>query len=305
MSNTNVRTKVNVGFIGLGIMGKPMAHNLLRAEFPLTVWNRSRPAVDLVASWGATAADSAQEVAEKSDIVITIVTDSPDVQQVALGPNGILEGARPGSIHVDMTTMSPRVTREIAAELARKGVQMLDAPVSGGDRGAREGTLSIMVGGPKDAFERALPVLEAMGKNIVHVGEENGLGQFTKLCNQVACGLHLLAMCESIALGAKAGLDVEKMLAAITKGAAGSWMLTNLAPKVVAGDWEPGFMVRLQQKDMRLALEAAAELDLPLPGTSLVHQLFRVVQAAGYRDKGTQSLIHALERMGNFRVHEE
>ncbi|GIX06069.1 MAG: tartronate semialdehyde reductase [Candidatus Poribacteria bacterium] len=292
-----------VGWIGLGIMGKPMVRNLLNAGYPLVVWNRSRPAVDLAASWGATPANSAKEVAEQCEIVVTMVPDSPDVQQVVLGPNGIYEGIRPGSVYVDMSTISPMVTKRIAAKLAEKGVQMLDAPVSGGDIGAQRGTLSIMVGGPREAFERCLPLFQILGENIVHAGEENGLGQFVKLCNQTACGLNLLAMVESIALGAKAGLDLEKMLAAITKGAAGSWMLSNLGPKVIAGDWEPGFMVKLQQKDLRLVLEAAASLGLPLPGTALVHQLFRVVEAAGLGEKGTQALAHALERMGNFKIH--
>jgi 3-hydroxyisobutyrate dehydrogenase len=294
--------KLRIGFIGLGIMGKPMSKNLMNAGFPLTVWNRSQPAMDLVSSWGATPARSPKEVAEKSDVVITIVTDSPDVEQVALGENGIIEGIAPGAVHVDMTTMSPLVTRHIASRLAEKGAYMLDAPVSGGDVGAKNATLSIMVGGPKEAFDRCLPAFEAMGKNIVHIGEEPGSGQFTKLCNQIAGGLHLLAMSEAIAFGKKAGLDLEKMLAAISKGAAGSWMLSNLAPRVINGDWEPGFMVKLQQKDLRLALEAAAQMDLPIPGTALVHQLFRAVQADGFGDKGTQSLIHALEKLGNFTV---
>lgn len=295
---------MQVGFIGLGIMGKPMAKNLMNAGFPLIVWNRSQPAIDLVASWGAEAAKSPKEVAANSDVIITIVTDSPDVEHVALGPDGIVEGVRPGAIHIDMTTMSPMITQQIAAKLAEKGAQMLDAPVSGGDIGAQNGTLSIMVGGPSDAFERCLPVFEAMGKNIVHVGEEHGSGQFVKLCNQVACGLNLLAMAEAIALGKRAGLDLDKMLEAITKGAAGSWMLSNLGPKVVQGNWEPGFMVRLKQKDLRLCLEAAASLDLPLPGTALVHQLYRSLQADGLGDKGTQALVHAIEKLGNFTVHE-
>ena len=229
--------KLRVGFIGLGIMGKPMSKNLMNAGFPLTVWNRSQPAIDLVASWGATPASSPKEVAEKSDVVITMVTDSPDVEQAALGPDGIIEGIAPGAAHVDMTTMSPLVTRQIASRLAEKGAFMLDAPVSGGDVGAKNATLSIMVGGPKEAFDRCLPAFEAMGKNIVHIGEEPGSGQFTKLCNQIAGGLHLLAMSEAIAFGKKAGLDLDKMLAAISKGAAGSWMLSNLAPRVVNGDW--------------------------------------------------------------------
>ncbi|MBT3292465.1 MAG: NAD(P)-dependent oxidoreductase, partial [Victivallales bacterium] len=174
----------------------------------------------------------------------------------------MIEGAASGSIVVDMTTMSPKITAEIATALGENGVEMLDAPVSGGDIGAQNGTLSIMVGGPTSAFDRVLPLFEVMGQNIVHAGEDNGLGQYVKLCNQIAVVGNLLAMCEAVALGKRAGLDLDKMIAAISKGAAGSWALLNLAPRVAKGDWEPGFMVDLQQKDLRLTLEAAAELDL-------------------------------------------
>ena len=296
--------KPKVGFIGLGIMGRPMAKNLIEAGFELTVWNRSKAKIDTVVGYGATGASSPKEVAEKSEIIITIVSDSPDVVAVSLGENGIIEGIKPGSIQIDMTTMSPQITREIAAKLGEKGCQMLDAPVSGGDVGAIKGTLSIMVGGPTDAFNRAVPLFEAMGQNIVHAGEDNGLGQYVKLCNQIGCGLNLLAVAEAIALGKRAGLDLDKMLGAVTKGAAGSWMMSNLGPKMVAGDWEPGFMVRLQQKDLRLVLEAAASLDLPMPGTALVHQMFRAVEADGLGDKGTQAIVHAMEKLGNFTVKE-
>lgn len=298
-------SKPTVGFIGLGIMGAPMARNLIDAGYSLTVWNRSRAKVDAVAAHGATAAGSAAEVASSAEIIITIVTDSPDVEAVVLGPQGVIEGAVSGSIVVDMTTMSPAITRDIAGKLAENGVQMLDAPVSGGDIGAQNGTLSIMVGGPAEAFDRALPLFEVMGQNIVHAGDENGLGQYVKLCNQIAVVGNLLAMCEAMALGKRAGLDLDKMVAAISKGAAGSWALLNLAPRVVRGDWEPGFMVDLQQKDLRLVLEAAAELDLPLPGTALANNLFRSVQRAGMGRKGTQSLMYALEQLGGFTVAED
>ena len=297
--------KPAVGFIGLGIMGAPMAKNLIDAGYALTVWNRSQAKVDAVAAHGATGASSAREVAEKSEIIITIVTDSPDVERVVLGDAGVIEGAASGSIVVDMTTMSPKITGEIAASLGEKGVEMLDAPVSGGDIGAQNGTLSIMVGGPTSAFDRALPLFEVMGQNIVHAGEDNGLGQYVKLCNQIAVVGNLLAMCEAVALGKRAGLDLDKMVAAISKGAAGSWALLNLAPRVVQGDWAPGFMVDLQQKDLRLTLEAAAELDLPLPGTALVNNLFRSVQRAGMGRKGTQALMYALEQLGGFQVAED
>ena len=299
------KEKPKVGFIGLGIMGAPMSMNLLNAGFELVVWNRTASKMEPLLEAGAEAAESPADAAARSEVVVSIVGDSPDVEQVALGENGVVDGIQAGGVYVDMSTISPAVTRRVAERLSAKGALMLDAPVSGGDIGAQAGTLSIMVGGPSEAFQKCLPLFEAMGKNIVHAGEENGLGQYVKLCNQTACVLNLLAMCESISLGAKAGLDLEKMLAAITKGAAGSWMLTNVAPKVLDGDWEPGFMIDLQQKDLRLVLEAAAELNLPLPGTALVNQLFRSVQAADMGKKGTQALIHALERLGHFKAARE
>lgn len=295
--------KPRIGFIGLGIMGKPMCANLLQAGYSLTVWNRSQPSIDTVVGYGAAAGSSPADVAAKSDVIITIVTDSPDVEQVVLGANGVIEGARPGSVVIDMTTMSPSVTREIAAKLAEKGVDMLDAPVSGGDVGAKNGTLSIMVGGKEEVFERCLPVFQAMGKNILHIGP-HGAGQTTKLCNQIAVAVNMLAGCEAIMLAAKSGIDPHKMLQAIQAGAAGSWMLSNLAPRIVDGDFAPGFMIRLAQKDLRLVLEAAAQLDLPLPGTSLMNQVWRAVEAEGCGDLGTQAAIKALEKWANFSVAE-
>jgi 3-hydroxyisobutyrate dehydrogenase len=290
-----------VGFIGLGIMGRPMCANLLKAGYPLTVWNRSQPSIDAVVEGGAKAGSSPADVAANSDVIITMVTDSPDVERVVLGPGGIIEGVRPGSVVIDMTTMSPSVTREIAATLAEKGVDMLDAPVSGGDVGARAGTLSIMVGGKAEVFERCLPVFQAMGKNIIHIGP-HGAGQTCKLCNQIAVALNMLAGCEAIMLAARSGIDPHKMLQAISAGAAGSWMLSNLAPRIVNRDFAPGFMIRLAQKDLRLVLEAANELTLPLPGTALMNQVWRAVQADGGGDLGTQAAILALEKLAGFEV---
>jgi len=293
--------KPRVGFIGLGIMGRPMCANLLKAGYSLTVWNRSRPGIDEVVSLGAATGESPADVAAKSDVIITIVTDSPDVQQVVLGPNGVLEGARPGSVVIDMSTISPSVTREVAAALEQRGVEMLDAPVSGGDVGAKAGTLSIMVGGKPEIFERCLPVFQAMGKNIIHIGP-NGAGQTTKLCNQIAVALNMLAGCEAIMLAARSGIDPKKMLDAISAGAAGSWMISNLAPRIVKGDFAPGFMIRLAQKDLRLVLESAGELQLPLPGTALMNQVWRAVEAEGGGDLGTQAAIKALEKWANFTL---
>ncbi len=288
------------GFIGLGIMGKPMARNLLEAGYELSVYNRSRAAVDELASLGAHPASSSAEVAARSDVVITILPDSPDVRQVALDKQGIIEGAKGGMIFVDMSTISPKVTREIAETFVSKGVRMLDAPVSGGDVGAREGTLSIMVGGPEDTFRECLPIFEVLGRNIVHVGGI-GMGQTVKLCNQIICGLNILAVCEGLAFGAKAGVDLEKMLEVVSKGAARSWMLENLAPRMLERNLEPGFMVKLQQKDLRLALLAAEEFAASLPGTALVNQLFRTLEAGGMKDRGTQALVTVLWELSGMK----
>jgi len=290
-----------IGFIGLGVMGKPMAKNLLAAGYPLTVWNRTMSKMKELLSLGAAGAASPMEVAEKSDVVITMVTDSPDVEEVVLGPSGVIEGARPGMTVIDMSTISPRVTRRVAEALAEKGARMLDAPVSGGDVGAREGTLSIMVGGPEETFRECLPILEVLGKRIMYMGG-SGMGQTAKLCNQVICVLNIQAVCEGLMLGAKAGVDLEKLLEVVTAGAAGSWMLSNLGPKMVKRDFEPGFRVSHQQKDLRLALSAAAELGLPLPGASLVQQMFRAVEAEGMAGKGTQALIVAMEKLAGYRL---
>ncbi|MDP7239116.1 MAG: NAD(P)-dependent oxidoreductase, partial [Candidatus Latescibacteria bacterium] len=231
----------------------------------------------------------------------TIVTDTPDVEKVIMGEDGILEAAVSGSVVIDMSTISPSSTQNMARALEEKGVDMLDAPVSGGDAGAIAGTLSIMVGGKQSVFDRCLPVFEGMGKNINLIGG-NGAGQLTKLCNQVAVSIANLAMAEALILGAKADLDLEKMLAAISGGAAGSWQLSNLAPRIIKRDFDPGFMVKLQQKDLRLVLSAASELGLGLPGVSLVHQLFNTIEAAGEGDEGTQALVKSLERMAGVEV---
>ncbi|MBO8142258.1 MAG: NAD(P)-dependent oxidoreductase [Firmicutes bacterium] len=294
-------TVERIGFIGLGIMGRSMAANLIKAGFSLTVWNRTSSRMEPLVRAGAQAARSPREAAEGQDAVITMVTDSPDVEEVLFGPGGVSEGIRPGAVVIDMSTISPEVTRRLAARLAGQGVDMLDAPVTGGDVGAREGTLSIMVGGKPEVFDRCRPLFEAMGRTIVHVGD-HGMGQMCKLCNQVVVALNLLAMAEGLAFAARSGVDLEKMLAVVRAGAAGSWAMDNLAPRVLQGDLKPGFMVRLQQKDLRLALEAANQMHLPLAGTSLVHQLLASVEAYGGGDDGTQAIVRALERLGNFRI---
>ncbi len=271
-----------------------MARNVMAAGYPLTVWNRTRAKADRLLSEGAAWADSPAAVASVSDVVITIVSDTPDVEEVILGPEGVIHGARPGMVVIDMSTISPHATIRIAQRLAEVGVEMLDAPVSGGDIGAREGTLSIMVGGKPEVFERCLPLFRAMGRRITHVGP-SGAGQFTKLVNQIIVVGNTLAMAEGLVFAARAGLDLRKVLEAVSAGAAGSWMLSHRGPQIVQGDFRPGFTVRLQQKDVRLVLEAAREMALPLPGTALIHQLYHAVEARGLEDEGNHALIKALE----------
>jgi len=277
----------------MGIMGAPMARNLLKAGFGVTVWNRTRSKAEALTVDGATLAGSPAEVAARSDIVMACVTNSSDVEEVVLGRGGVVEGAAPGSVLVDHSTISPAVSRSVAAKLAERGIAMLDAPVSGGDIGAQAGTLAIMVGGEPDVFERCRAVLDAMGKTIVHVGP-SGAGQVVKACNQVAGGLNLLALAEAVALARRSGVDPEKMLEVVGAGAAGSWMISNLGPRALRSDFAPGFMVELMQKDLRLALGAADASHTPLPGTALVHQLFQVLEATGRGREGTQALVDAV-----------
>jgi len=290
-----------VGFIGLGLMGSGMSMNLLKAGFPLTVWNRTASKMKPLIDAGAVSAGSPREVAERSDVIIDIVTDSPDVEEVLLGPNGVIHGASPGKIVIDMSTISPTVTRRIAGELARKGVKMLDAPVSGGDAGARSGTLSIMVGGEAEDFEECLPIFQAMGKNIVHVGG-HGMGQMVKLCNQILVGTNVLAVAEALMFASKAGVDLEKAFVAVSGGAAGSWQLTNNGVKMMKGDLEPGFKVKDYLKDLRLIMEAASDMKLPLLGVGVVQQMFRILDAEGLRDKGTQAVIRAVEKLAEAKL---
>jgi len=287
---------LRVGFIGLGIMGRPMAENLLKAGFAVVAHSRTRAKVDALAAHGAETAASAREVAAGSDVVITMVPDTPDVRAVMLGADGIVGGAHAGLVAIDMSTIAPRATREIAAELARHGIAMLDAPVSGGEAGAIAASLTIMVGGAADVVERCRPVFAALGKTVTHVGP-HGHGQIAKLCNQVVGVLTLQAVCEGIVLARKAGVDAVKVIEALSGGAADSWMLRHQAPRMLARDFAPGFFVHLQQKDLRLVLELASELQVPLPGTALAHQLFTAVEASGGRELGTQALVQALERL--------
>ncbi len=285
-----------IGFIGLGIMGKPMALNLIKAGFELVVYNRTSSKTDELVEQGAVAVLSPKEVAENSDIIITIVSDTPDVKDVILGEQGVIQGVKAGSVVIDMSTISPSVTKEIAAKLKEKNVDMLDAPVSGGDTGAINGTLAIMVGGEKSVLEKCMPVFNAMGKTITHTGT-NGMGQVVKLCNQILVSVTNMAVSEAVLFAQKSGVDPHTMIEATKGGAAGSWQLANLGPKMVDEDFAPGFMIDLQQKDLRLVLEAASQINLPLPALSFVHQMYTSNQANGEGKEGTQALYKSIRRL--------
>lgn len=289
---------MRIGFIGLGIMGRPMAGHLLAAGHQVTVWNRSRASIDTLVAVGAIAASSPQDVAKNSEVVFTMVGDSPDVEVVAFGAEGIASGAAAGLIHIDMSTISPAISRTIAARYAEKNIEFLDAPVSGGEVGAINATLSIMIGGKQEVFQDCLPLLQILGKTITYCGP-SGAGQTVKLCNQVLVSVTNMAVCEAVVLAKKAGVDATTMIEAVQHGAAASWQLSNLGPRMVAGDFRPGFKIDHQQKDLRLALEVARDNLLPLPATALVHQLFTSLQAEGLGAEGTQALVKVLEKLGN------
>jgi 3-hydroxyisobutyrate dehydrogenase len=288
--------KPSVGFIGLGIMGLPMAGHILKAGYPLTVYNRTRSKTRSLEADGAAVAASPREVAANSRMIITMVSDSPDVQEVVAGPEGVLDGIRPGSVVIDMSTISPQVERDLDRQLRAKGCALVDAPVSGGDVGAQNATLAIMAGGAREAFDRAVPIFETMGKTITYCGPV-GSGQLTKLCNQILVAVTLMGVSEALVFAGKNGLDQRVMIEAVKGGAAGSWQLSNLAPRVVNRDFAPGFMVDLIQKDLRLVMESAAAAQAALPATSLVNQLFRTSQARGEGLEGTQALVKVLEQL--------
>lgn len=290
-----------VGFIGLGIMGKPMASNIIRKGYEVTVYNRSKKSVEELVALGATRVSSPSEVAKNSDLVIDMVTDAPDVQDVILGENGVIAGSHEGMTVVDMSTNLPDIATAVSSALSKKGVEFLDAPVSGGDKGAREATLTIMVGGKKDVFEKCLPIFRCVGKEIVYMGE-TGSGQATKLCNQVAVSLHTLATCESLLLGTAAGLKPEALLKVLTSGAASSWNLSNLGPKILSRDFEPGFKAAHIHKDLRYAMRLAEKEKLALLGTGVVYQLFNAVLADNYGEKGTQVLARILEKLAEREI---
>src|SRR5215467_2414287 len=287
---------MRVGVIGLGIMGAPMARNLLRAGHALTVHTRTRArAAELVAA-GAAWADCPAAVAAAVDALVTMLPDTPDVEAVIAGPGGVLAGAHAGLLAIDMSTIDPAAARALAERAALAEVALLDAPVSGGEQGAFAGTLSIMVGGDAAAFERAAPIFAALGKRVTHMGGP-GQGQMTKLVNQVVGAGTLAAVAEGVLLAAGAGLDPAAVVTALGGGAAASWMLAEQAPRMQRGDFAPGFMVRLQQKDLRLALASAERLGVQLPLTAIVQLLFSAVEARGGGELGTQAIVTALEAL--------
>ena len=292
---------MKVGFVGLGLMGAPMSRNLLKAGHAVKAWNRTKSKVDEFVADGGEAANSPQDAATDVDVVITIVTDSPDVLQVALGETGVIHGLSRGSVFVDMSTISPEVTRVIGETMNKYGVEMLDAPVSGGVLGAQNAALSIMVGGSMDVFKRTTPLFEAMGQRVTYCGGP-GMGQVTKLVNQVVVAGTMAAVSEGLLFGAMAGVDLNAAFKAISGGAANSWQLENLGSKLLKGDFAPGFMVKLQQKDLRLVMESAKEMNLPMFTTPLVHNVYRAVEGQGHGDEGTQAYIKALEALAGIEA---
>lgn len=292
---------LKVGYIGLGLMGKSMARNIMKAGFPVVVHNRSRAAVDELAAEGAVPASSPAEVAAQVDVVFTNVPDSPDVEKVVLGEKGIIAGAHPGLIFVDNSTIKPATARMLAAKLAEKGVLSLDAPVSGGDIGARNGTLTIMVGGPAEALEKIMPVLQAMGKTITHVGEA-GAGQITKAANQIMVAAQMVAMGELLVFAQKAGADPRKVVEAIKGGAAQCWTLDVKPPRIFAGNRGPGFKAHLQAKDLNIILETAREYGVPLPSAAVDAQLFNSMVQLGMGDMDNSAVLGIIEMLASEKV---
>jgi 3-hydroxyisobutyrate dehydrogenase len=290
-----------LGFIGLGIMGRGMARNLIAGGHAVTVWNRT---VEKTEGLDAEVAPDPAGVGASSDIVFVCVSDTLDVEEVVFGERGLIEGLSPGGLIVDHSTISPSGTADLAARAAASGITWVDAPVSGGSEGALNGTLAVMAGGDPDALERARPFIEAYAASIVHVGPNPGDGQMVKAVNQVLVVLNGLAVSEALLLAQAAGLDPGKAIEAVEGGAAGSWMLSHRGPQMIRRDWRPGFTIDLQQKDLRLVLEAADQLGVPMPGTALVFQLFRSLQARGLGGEGNHALVKALEALADKKLGE-
>jgi 2-hydroxy-3-oxopropionate reductase len=296
--------KKRIGFVGLGIMGRPMARNLLKAGYPLVVFDLNKDAMEDLVKAGALAAHSSKEVAERTDVIITMLPDSPEVKEVILGKDGVIEGVRRDSVVIDMSSINPLVTQEIARALNGKGVKMLDAPVSGGETGAIQGTLAIMVGGEKKVFEDSLEIFRAMGKNIVHVGEI-GAGGYVKLVNQIIVALNIASVGEAFCLGVKAGLDPQVIYQAIRGGLAGSQVLETKAPMIFGRNFKPGFKIKLHQKDLQNALSTAKDLGVPLPLSSFVQQIFVSLLTEGRGDEDHSALATFFEKMAKVEIKSE
>jgi 2-hydroxy-3-oxopropionate reductase len=294
----------SVGYIGLGIMGKSIARNILKAGFPLVVHNRSRAAVEELAAEGAKQASSPSEVAAQTDIVITNLPDSPDVEAVVLGQNGIIESAHQGQVYVDNSTIKPATARLIAAKLAEKGMQALDAPVSGGDIGARDATLTIMVGGADSALQKALPIFEVIGKTITHVGEA-GAGQVAKAANQIMVAAQMAAMGELLIFSQKSGVDPRKVVEAIKGGAAQCWTLDVKPTRLFSGNRKPGFKAFMQAKDLNIVLATAREYGVPLPSTAVNTQLFQAMLAMDMAELDNSAVVGVIEALAGTRLAEE
>ena len=290
-----------VGFIGLGIMGGPMALNLLRAGYPLVVHNRTRAKEEPLVSEGAAAAASPREVAAASDVVITMLPDSPDVEAVYLGHDGVIAGAREGQLLIDMSSIAPAVARSVSSAARDLGADALDAPVSGGDVGAREGTLSIMVGGPEDAFERARPLFEVLGKTIVRLGEA-GAGQTAKACNQILVAVTIEAVSEALVLASKAGVDPERLLDVLSGGLAGNKVMEVRRRNFLEHDFTPGFKLELHHKDLGIALRTGRELDVFLPTTAIVDQMLSALLAAGDGGLDHSALLKVIEQASSHQI---
>ena len=294
-----------IGFVGLGIMGRGMVKNLVEKGHSVAVWNRTQERAEAFGKeMKVSVAKLPRSVAFGRDFVLLCVSDTPDVEEVLFGEDGVAAAIRPGSTVIDLSTISPSAAKRFAAKLAEQGVGFLDAPVSGGSEGAAKGTLSIMVGGAEEDFARARPVLEALGTRITHIGP-SGSGQMTKLMNQVLVVVNMLAVGEALLLGRAADLDLRKAVAAVEAGAAGSWMLSQRGTQAIDGYWKPGFTIDLQQKDLRLVLESAEELGIPMLATSLVHQLYNKLQREGKGGLGNHALVQALEEMAGIRLQKE
>jgi 3-hydroxyisobutyrate dehydrogenase-like beta-hydroxyacid dehydrogenase len=294
---------LNVGYIGLGLMGKSIARNVLKAGFPVVVHNRSRGAVDELVAEGATAADSPKEVAEQVDVIFTNLPDTPDVEKVVLGANGILEGAHDGLIYIDNSTIKPASARLIAEKLAAKKVLALDAPVSGGDIGARNGTLTIMVGGDASVLEKVMPIFKAMGKTVTHVGEA-GAGQVAKAANQIMVAAQMVAMGELLVFSKKAGVDPRKVVDAIKGGAAQCWTLDVKPPRLFDGNRNPGFKAHMQLKDLKIILDTAREYDIPISGTVENTKLFQQMIDSGMGELDNSAVVGVVEEKAGVRITE-